>query len=231
MTPDLLDLPLFWHLLTRLGEATILLPAALLALLMLLRRSATRPVAVWWLVLLMGSTLLTTASKLAFMGWGLGSPAFNFTGISGHAMFAAAIYPLLLATLASSASPNAQRLAVALGFAVALMIGISRVKVGAHSGTEVVAGLLLGGAVSIAVLALTRLPRAVMSPIIPALVAVWLMITPVHAPQLKTHSWVTQLALRLSGHATPYTRVDLLHTGARQGGSGSNAGHAKSTPL
>jgi hypothetical protein len=39
----------FWHLLTRLREAQILLPAALLAALALLRRPDARPLAAWWM--------------------------------------------------------------------------------------------------------------------------------------------------------------------------------------
>jgi hypothetical protein len=49
-----------------------------------------------------------------------------------------------------------------------------------------------------------------MSPLIPAGVALWLVVTPAHAPPSQTHSIVTQLSLKLSGHATPYTRADML---------------------
>jgi hypothetical protein len=42
------------------------------------------------------------------------------------------------------------------------------------------------------------------------LVAVWLMVMPVHAPSLPTHSLVTQLSLSVSGNKSPHTRRDLL---------------------
>jgi hypothetical protein len=74
----------------------------------------------------------------------------------------------------------------------------------------VLAGLLVGGAASAAALALIRLPRNLISPLIPAGVALWLAVTPAHAPPSQTHSMVTQLSLKLSGHATPYTRADML---------------------
>lgn len=199
-----------WHLLTRLGEMQILLPAALLALLWLLRQAASRRLATGWLVLLLASTLLTAASKIAFMGWGIGSAELNFTGISGHAMLASAIYPLLLGTLASYASPIGQRLAIGSGFALALLVGISRLEVGAHSVSEVLAGLLLGSAVSAAAIALSSLPRNVMGPLVPVLMAGWLLLMPMHAPPSQTHGWVTRLALQLSGRAVPYTRASLL---------------------
>ena len=200
----------FWHLLTRLGEMQILLPAALVALVTLLRRPEARPLASWWIVFLLIATTVTTVSKIAFIGWGMGSAELDFTGFSGHAMFSAAIYPLLLSTLASHASPTGQRFAFAAGFMLAVLIGISRVEIGVHSASEVMAGLLLGGTASTLALTLARLPRAVISPIIPALIAIWLVIMPIHAPALQTHSWVTQLALKLSGNKTPYTRGDML---------------------
>lgn len=200
----------FWHLLTRLGEMQILLPAAALALLTLFWRPDARRLAWFWVIFLLGSTLVTTASKIAFIGWGIGIPAIDFTGFSGHAMFAAAVYPLLFSTLASHAPPKAQRLALAGGFALALLVGISRIEVGAHSWSEVIAGLLLGGAVSVAALAQASLPRAAIGRMVPVLVAVWLLIMPMHAPQTQSHSLVTRLSLTLSGKIAPHTRHDML---------------------
>jgi membrane-associated phospholipid phosphatase len=199
-----------WHLLTRLGEIQILLPAALLALFAMVRHVQSRTLAVRWLVCLMIGALLTTASKIAFIGWGVGSAEFNFTGISGHAMFSAAIYPLLLGTLLSQLAPRAQMLAVALGFGLALVVGISRIVVGAHSLSEVVAGLLLGSMVSAMALTRAELPRFAMGPTIPVVVALWLLLSPVQTPQLPTHSFVTRLSLVLSGNKLPHTRHDLL---------------------
>jgi membrane-associated phospholipid phosphatase len=201
---------LFWHLLTRLGEMQILLPAALLAILTLLRRRDSRALAGWWGLFLLAAALLTTASKLAFMGWGIGSAELDFTGISGHAMFAAAVYPLLLGTLASHASPFSQRLAVGVGFVLALLVAISRLEVGAHSVSEVIAGLLIGGGASVGAMALARLPRAVIGPVIPVVMAVWVGIMPWQAPPSQSHGLVTQLSLFLSGQPKPHTRASLL---------------------
>jgi membrane-associated phospholipid phosphatase len=200
----------FWHLLTRLGEAQILLPAALLAAVTLLRRPGARSLAVWWMTLLCAAVVVTTASKVAFIGWGIGWPELNFTGISGHAMFAAAVYPLLLVSLASHAPPPGRRLAVAAGSAMALLVGVSRVAVGAHSTSEVLAGLLMGGTVSAVALAHGRLPRALINPAIPAAVGLWLVFMPGHAPASQTHPAVTRLSLMLSGHKVPYTRSDMM---------------------
>ncbi len=210
MTIDTPQLQYFWHLLTRLGESQILLPAALLAMLALARHADSRPLARCWLGALALATLLTTASKVAFIGWGIGSAALDFTGISGHAMFAAAVYPLLLGTLAAPLPQQGQKIAVTAGFALAFMVGLSRLEVGVHSISEVVAGLLLGSAASVWAIASTRLPRVLLGSTLSFLVALWILLTPLHIPPLHTHSLVTRLALALSGHVAPHTRHGML---------------------
>ena len=205
--PDALHL---WHLLTRLGEAQILLPAALLLAWVLVRRLDARPLALRWLALLGAAVLVTTATKVAFIGWGIGWAELNFTGISGHAMLAASVYPLLLGALASRAPRAGRQFAVAAGCALALLVGMSRLVLGAHSLSEVLAGLLLGSAVSAAALGLIQIPQGLIGPAVPAVIALWLALTPAHAPASQTHSAVTRLSLLLSGHAKPYTRSEML---------------------
>lgn len=200
----------FWAFVTRLGEAQILLPAALAALFWLARRADGRLLAAWWLALLSVAVALTTASKVAFIGFGLGIPVLNFTGISGHAMFAAAVYPLLLGTLTPPVASRARWLALAVGAGLALLVGVSRAVIGVHSGSEVIAGLAVGGAVSGIALGLAQLPHTKIGLAIPVGLALWLALTPMHAPASRTHDWVTQLSLKVSGRATPYTRPQML---------------------
>jgi membrane-associated phospholipid phosphatase len=203
--PDTLAL---WHQFTRLGEAQILLPAALLTMAVMLRQRPGRLLAAWWLGALAAAVLLTTITKVAFIGWGIGWPALDFTGISGHAMFAAAVYPLLLGALAP---PRLRWPAVALGAAVALAIGVSRLVIDVHSVSEVVAGLALGGAVSGGVLLRTGLLRAGLLRAglggwLPVLALAWFTVTPGMAPPSQSYGLVTRLALALSGHPQPYVR-------------------------
>jgi membrane-associated phospholipid phosphatase len=214
MWPDAASTPAFWLVVSRLGEAQILLPAALLLSAWLALRVAARPLAQWWLVLLGGAAAITTATKLAFLGWGIGIAALDFTGISGHAMFAAAVYPLLTAALGSSDHPRMRGLSIALGYGLALLVGLSRVVVGAHSMSEALAGLLLGGLASAAALRLGHPPAARTPLLLSATLALWFMLTPVHAPPSNTHGLVTRLALALSGREHPYTRHDLLRARA-----------------
>lgn len=205
---DPLWLP-FWQVLTRLGEAPILLPAAALSILALVRHRQGRPLAGRWVATLAAAVALTTASKVAFIGWGIGWSALDFTGISGHAMFAAAVYPLLLGTLAPATPRAAPWLAMAAGAALALLIGVSRVAVHAHSWSEVVAGLMLGGAASAVSLMRGHLSESRFKLWVPAATAVWLLVMPAQAPVSNSHALVTRMALTLSGRHIPYTRKEL----------------------
>lgn len=192
-----------WHLFTRLGEAQILLPAFLLLAVALWRRPPGRSLALQAAVALTVAAALTTASKLAFIGWGIGWPALDFTGVSGHAMFAAAIYPLLLGALAP---PRWRWPAVALGLLLAAAVGVSRVVVGAHSPSESVAGVLVGGSAGAWALARAGLVPVRLPAWAPLLAVLWFTSLPAMAPPSATHDMVTRLALALSGHERPYVR-------------------------
>ncbi|OYT98385.1 MAG: hypothetical protein CFE40_10500 [Burkholderiales bacterium PBB1] len=203
-----------WNLVTRLGEAQILLPAALLTASWFVWRDRSPRLAVVWMGGIAAATLVTTASKIAFMGYGLGWAALDFTGVSGHSMFAAAIYPLTGVAIASAVAgmqaPRWWRLGLAIGMLLALLVGLSRVAVEAHSWSEVVAGLLVGGAVPWWAARAERAPPARHSLWLPVVVCVWLGSALPNAPPSPTHGWVTQLALAISGRDQPYTRADLL---------------------
>lgn len=202
----------YWQLITRLGELQLLVPAALLAVWRMRRDAHARPLAAWWLLLLGLAVLLTTATKLAFIGWGLGIAWLNFTGVSGHAMFASAVLPVLMgAFFTSHAKPWVRRSAIAAGFGVAVLVGVSRYMLGAHSVSEIVAGLVLGGMVSLSTSVLHYVPRAVMGPRLAVVLAVWLLVCVLSAPELPTHTLVTRLALSIAGKTAPYTRQDLLN--------------------
>lgn len=216
---------LFWHVVERvpyaswrsftwLGDSGLMLPVALLIALWLAASRRTWPTAALWvLVFGLGSSVIL-ASKLAFLGWGIGSARFNFTGFSGHTAISASVWPVAL-WLVSSRAPHWQRVAlVLLGWALAAAIGLSRLALMAHSVSEVAAGLLLGIAVSATFLVLQhrrahpRLwwPGVVVSFLLPLLVQ-----TP-GAPA-PTQTLLEQIAVQLAGIERPYTREDLLRRG------------------
>ena len=200
---------LSWHLLTLLGDSGLLLPCAALIAVWLGVSPRTRNGAIRWVVIFGLGSSIVFASKLAFLGWGIGNATLDFTGVSGHAMFAAAIYPLLLGAVFAGQAIAWQRAAVALGVALALLVAVSRVMVGAHSVSEVVAGMAVGGVVSAWALSRGHLPRVRVPVLLPLALAAWLAVTPAHAPESQTHSWVTNLSLALSGRDRAYTRLDL----------------------
>lgn len=205
----------FWWMVTRLGEAQILLPAGALAVWAVLPATQGRRLALSWFGLLAAAVLLTTATKVAFIGWGLGWQALDFTGISGHAMFAAAVYPLALPALLPAHRLRWRIVALLGGAGLATLVGISRVKIGAHSLSETVAGLVLGAAVVLLVLSRLQhfgadVTRPRLRPWMPALAAGWFALTPLLAPASQTHPMVTRLALALAGHQQPYLREPWL---------------------
>ena len=205
-----IHIPRAWHLITRLGEAQVVLPIAVVGGIARVRTPDQGNLAMWWAVLLGVAVLITVATKLAFIGWGLGSAELDFTGVSGHAMLATAVYPLAMPALAGTTRLGTRRLATAVGVALAILVGVSRLMLGVHSLSEVVAGWLLGGAACAGVPrkdALTA-DRPHTKAFVPLGLA--LVVTLFAAPSMNTHALVTQAALNLSGHAHPYTRAALL---------------------
>ncbi|SEK85206.1 PAP2 superfamily protein [Roseateles sp. YR242] len=208
----------FWHVLTRLGEAQALLPLAAMAMAGLWACKRQRLVVRRWVtgfVLVFGLTLL---SKVAFMGWELGIASWDFTGFSGHAVCASAIFPLLAwlgLQAVRSARLRALGLCVALGLAA--LIAYSRLPVGAHSVSEALLGFDLGAAVALFALwearpgtdgeTSVRVLRR--SAGLSVLMVALLFAAPWIAPPPRTHQWVTTLSLALSGREHPYTRHEM----------------------
>lgn len=214
MPMSLLDA--FWRVVTRLGEAQILLPTALvLALWLAWRARAWRLAAAWWLGIVAAATV-TTASKVAFIGYGWGWPEIDFTGISGHAMFASAILPVAGMALAGAQDGGRarvwQRAGLAVGVALALLVGISRAMLGVHSASEIVAGWIVGGVAAAAVLRAAPMPLARLPLWLPVMVSLWLGTASAKAPPSITHDLVTRWSLALSSRSQPYTRSDMLTT-------------------
>jgi membrane-associated phospholipid phosphatase len=204
-------LPAAWQLVTRLGEAQILLPMLAAVLAWFVARLKAPTVARAWVLCIAMATAITTATKIAFLGYGLGYAPWNFTGLSGHAMFAAAVMPLLAATLASTAPPARRRWALLGGYLLAALIAWSRVRLSAHSGSEALSGWLLGAAASGFALRWAEAPHTHAPKAMVIGAVVWLLVTPMGAPPSPTHGWVTRIALALSGHEAPYTREWMLH--------------------
>lgn len=211
-----------WRVVTHLGSASLLLPTLAITAIALQAGGQARAMRVW-LASLGLAALVTTVSKLLFFGWGVGVASLNFTGVSGHALLATAVLPVLFAWLLSPdaqdrASPPvagrspvfSRRTGLALGLLVSLAVGVSRVVLGAHSPSEVVAAWLLGlGVATYTIKAMehsrTRPWFAVLAPAV-----LLLAFGSAASNYLPTHDWEVRLALALSGREKAYTRHQLL---------------------
>jgi hypothetical protein len=141
------------------------------------------------------------------MGWGIGIASLNFTGISGHTMLSTSV-SLTAIYLLSRGLPQAYRLGLmAAGVLIPLVIGLSRLVLNAHSPSEVVAGLLVGGLVAGSFALATRElpPPRLPSGIMVAALLVACGVT--HGHQAGAQGMIEHLSLYLSGHGAPYTRA------------------------
>ena len=203
-----------WLKLTSFGGIVVTAPAAAAVTAWLMMGRAWR-LAAWWCALFVGGMALVVVTKIAFIGWGIGIRAVDFTGFSGHAMRATAVYPVLFYLVMLRSSSFGRMLGATLGFAIAIAIDISRVIIHAHSISEAAAGFVLGGLISMfflrsaATLKAFRLSRWALAA---GLLAV------VGASYLKpvpTERWIEDVALAVSGHDQPYTRIGWKPRSAR----------------
>lgn len=201
---------LAWQVLTHMGSASLLLPMVVLMAVGFWVSGQRRLVWVW-LPALGLAAWLTLVSKILFMGWGIGSAALNFTGISGHTVLASSVLPVLMGALCGSWMHRRAVWGVVLGLCVAAGVAVSRVVLGAHSPSEVTVAWLLGLAVTLR--AVPSLAAGLQPPWLVRL-APWVLLLALHtgsATYLPSHSWEVRLALWLSGHDQPFERHSLRH--------------------
>lgn len=186
-----------WRALSTLGDSRWLLPMALV-LLFTLPRADVRLKRRWMLAIAVVAGV-TLASKLAFMGWGLGIRGLHFTGFSGHAAMSSVVYPVVGVLLAG---PGKRACVIGSlgGGLLAVAIAWSRIPMHAHSLSEVIAGLMLGLGCATRVLYAAQPSRRVATPAIAAAVLAG-MVLPFALPDIHSHQAVVALAEFLSGRA------------------------------
>ena len=195
-----------WFDITTAGSFSIMAPAAAVVAVWLALNRAWQLV-LWWCLLFIAAMGLAVASKIAFIGWGIGIRSLNFTGFSGHALRTASVVPVLLYLLLQKTTSAPRKLGILLGLAFAILIGWSRLAVNAHSVSEVVAGWLLGTSVSLGFIwILSHSPKIELNPWVIMLSLIGLLATPNIAP-VPTQRWITEAALYISGHDRPYIRA------------------------
>ena len=199
-----------WTYITHFGAAGLLAPLTALVAAGLWIGGQRAALAIWMTALALGAVLVLT-TKIAFMGWGIGSAAFDFTGISGHATLATSIIPVALALLLTRSHSRTRLLGLALGLLVGALVSWSRVRVGAHSASEALVGFALGAAISVLAVRVLQPPRSA-APRWVAAAGLASMLTFHQAlpDQIPTHRWEQRIAMSLSGRSVPYSRA-MLH--------------------
>ncbi|MEO8598852.1 MAG: phosphatase PAP2 family protein [bacterium] len=197
----------YWTTITSYGGSAVMMPAAAAFAAWLALGGAWR-MSLWWCGLFGAGLAVVIASKIAFIGWGIGIPALDFTGFSGHAMRAMAVIPVLFFLVLQNSSMATRRIGVLGGILLGVLIVFSRVIVHAHSPAEAVLGGMLGTAVSLGFIALscTRekplLNRALIAATIIGLIGMS------YVEPVPSQSVLVKVALALSGHDQPYTRAN-----------------------
>ncbi|MGE5320828.1 MAG: phosphatase PAP2 family protein [Hyphomicrobiaceae bacterium] len=197
-----------WLVITHLGAASIMLPMLLMITAELWLAERRSDLLAWTLAMTAGVGVVL-ASKIAFIGWGWGIPSLNFTGISGHTMLASSILPVWMGWLLAGPTRRFSLPGVLLGLAIGAVVGWSRLVLGAHSPSEVIAGWLLGMVISLIGYALMRRPCPAQGWAKLAGMTLLLALSPSISSYLPTHKWEVGLALALSGHTHPHKRQDL----------------------
>jgi len=191
-----------WATLSQLGDSRWLLPLSLV--LILFGPKESRALRIRWAAGLAIAGGLTLASKLAFLGWGIGWARLDFTGFSGHATMTAAVYPVAFYLTIYGRFRNPLLWAL-LGSLLAALIAYSRLPLNAHSASEVVSGWLLGTSATVfALLARCGSWRTPL-PILAASLVVGLAV-PMLMPRVRTHDVVIRLATELSGRDQVFNR-------------------------
>lgn len=186
-----------WRTLSTLGDSRWLLPMALVLLFTLPRADARLK---WrWMLGIVAVAGVTLASKLAFMGWGIGIESLQFTGFSGHAAMSSVIYPVV-GVLLAGAGRRARAIGLLTGTLLAVAIAWSRIPLHAHSLSEVIAGLMLGLGCGTWALYGARASRRA-APVAIAAAVLAGMALPLALPDVRTHHVVIALAKFISGRA------------------------------
>ncbi|WP_432261511.1 phosphatase PAP2 family protein [Cupriavidus sp. TMH.W2] len=194
-----------WHLVSLFGESAYLLPCALFLCLWLYWRGAPGS-ARHWVLAFLPAALLVLASKLAFLGWGIGSEALNFTGFSGHAMMAASVLPVMFYLAVPAAWTRRGWAAAGAGVCLAFLVGVSRLALHAHSVSEVAGGLAVGLCVSLPFIARRTTPHGPLAMVLAGVALASALVVPMTGTVGASHTLIQQLAMFLSGRDRTFER-------------------------
>lgn len=194
-----------WMHITSVADTVVTLPAAATITVWLLAGRAWH-MALRWSVLFISGLAIVVATKIAFIGWGIGIHALDFMGMSGHAMRATAVFPVISYLVLQKSLPGVRASGVMLGLLLGVLVGASRIALQVHSVSEAVAGCAIGAAVSLGFIWMSReLPRPHLDRRLIAL-GMFALLPAAYANPAPTTQWMNAVALYLSGHDAPYSR-------------------------
>jgi membrane-associated phospholipid phosphatase len=198
--------------LSRFGNSGLMLPAAGIVVGWLYLRQSHRDAmrCFAWLAL---AVSLVAMSKIAFFGWGVGLRSLNFTGISGHAMLASAVLPIVAYDFLPLRNPMWRWAGWFVGLLTGIAVGVSRVMMEAHSPAESIAGCVLGALIALVVIRSSSQNTPSLSPkwVVVPILALILLFT-YGKPWDMEDSLIT-VSLAISGHDQPFSRETWLVAG------------------
>jgi len=200
-----------WRTLTYFGDSMLLIPTAVIIALVLPWKSSSQRTVWYWLLAFGLAGLLVSLSKIMFLGFGIGSARFNFTGFSGHSAMSSTLWPVMMWLISGRWPTFWRAVTIAIGYAIPLMVGFSRLVIHAHSVSEVLAGLLLGFTLSSAFLISQR--RTVLKGFSALQVGVAFLVPLLlmgHGRVATTQQFLERLSVKLAGLEKPFKRADLF---------------------
>lgn len=192
-----------WLKIIQLGGTAVMIPAASAIAALLLTCRAWR-MALWWCLLFAAGLSLVAASKIAFLGWGLGILSLDFKALSGHAMLTTAIIPVMFFLLLQWASPIMRTAGILLAIVFSVIMAICLIAFNFHSASEAIAGCTLGGIVSLGFIKISSTLPAVRLNRRHILFSILAFLVVQYAKPPSIEYWIERAALYISGHDKLY---------------------------
>jgi hypothetical protein len=192
-----------WKFIIDIGHTAVMLPlAAAIATWLIAGRAWER--ALYWCLMAGAGLSLVALSKIAFLGWGAGIPSLEFKALSGHALCATAVIPVLFFVALHTASISWRTGGVVLGFLVSIGLGVLLVHFRFHTASEVIASFVLGALISLGYMRIaTTLPAPCISPWT-VLLSIIVFVVIFGLKPFSINHRLVDVALHLSGRDRPY---------------------------
>lgn len=187
-----------------IADTAVMLPVAGAIAGWLIAGRAWKAAAYWCLMFCVGLGIVAM-SKIAFLGWAASIPSLDFKALSGHALRATVVIPVLFFVVLQRVAFYWRAAGVALGLVLSICIGMLLVRFRFHTASEVIASSILGCLVSFGfmrVAAVLPAPR-INSWTGPLSLAVFVVVFSLKPSSMSRH--LVDVALYLSDREHPYT--------------------------